>query len=290
MRTFLMVSALALVSGCGDGNPFFDVEGDPDPDTTAIYASEFDSDLTMNNLDYNEGDDTLSVNNLPFDGPDGTYDHGADLGNGFDSYENAYDAETAPRRYFAVFRRSTYAQVAAVGTGDYAGFGFGGAMAQRLGVSNVDLPNAGTYEYTGSYAGVRVYDLGGGSNDVNLVTGDATLNVDITDFDVTGAVEGTISNRFLYANDGTLIGALDEFISLSTAGIDFNNDVTLASTATGYVFVDSAYEPLLDGSWTSLFTGPDGEEIAGIIVIEGDLPGTPDDIPTREVGVFIVFD
>jgi len=297
MRQYLTLSLVALLAACGDGQPFDFTDGDEsaDADTSEdnYYADDLNEDLTMNALIYNEGDpndptdDTLTVNNLPFDGSDideGAYDKTTATAGSYDVYESVGAGQGGDRTYFAVFRRTSNSQVAAVGTGDYIGFGFGGATAQRLG--NTNLPSDGEYTYTGEYAAVRITTADGGTDDVEFVSGDVTMNVDIADFDETGAVEGIIDDRILYDNTGTQIGTIDGYISLATAQIDFENEATLSSTA---IAIENG-EEIAIGNWQAVFTGPDGEEIAGFLVIEGTESDDPNSDEMRETGVFIAFD
>ncbi len=293
IRTIASIAALGLLISCGDGNPFFPLpEDDSDPSVSNIYATEANDEATLNNLVYldqgtaDPADDVLRVNNLPFDGTDansGGYTPmaGADLQNNFTVFESPVLSE---RRYFAVFRRTTSSQVLAAGTGDYVNFGYGGAAAHRLNATT-DMPASGEYVYTGEYAAVRITTLDGGRDDVEYITGAARLSVDIADFDITGAVEGVINNRRLFDSFGTYIGDLDDFVSLATAEIDFENQLTLMSTANGYDF-DS--EDLTAGQWQAIFTGPDAEEIAGFVFLEGTVATGSDDDEVRETGVFIV--
>lgn len=121
---------------------------------------------------------------------------------------------------------------------------------------------------------------------MEFIKGDAELGVDIFDFDVTGAVEGTIFNRELFDVEGNSLGLMGNFVSLATAEIDFTNGIIGSSTASGRVGTDE----LTTGNWQGIFAGPNGEEIAGYVILEGDtvVDGTED--PMRETGVFIVVE
>lgn len=299
IRILLTASTLGLLAACSGGNPLFDEGNDgSDPNPDNYYATELNADLTMNAAVYDDNDspgdptdDKLIINNLPFDGSDAQGNgyarmNGAALAGGFDAYESVGAGEPGDHKYFAVFRRTDNSQVAAVGTGDYVGFGFGGATAQRIG--NTTLPGSGEYTYTGEYAAVRITTLDGGADDVEFITGDVTMAIDFGDFDLTGAVEGIINNRDLYDNTGTWVAALDDYISLATAEIDFDNQLTLVSTATGYEIVGDV--EITNGQWQSFFTGPNGEELAGFLVLEGSVPSGGDDDTVRETGVFIALD
>lgn len=293
IRQTIAVALLFGAASCDGTNPFYDLPaGDTSPN--AIYGTDLNADdLPMNGLVYDDNntadpsDDTLLINNLPFDNSDATgggYTREGVLPNGYERYENPQTGAAGERRYFAVFRRSTLAQVAAVGTGDYVDAGFGGLTAQRFNNGGVPAPRPTSYTFTGDYAAVRVTTLSGGTDDVEFITGDATLSADILDFDTTGAVEGLITNRVLYDSNGNLLGTLNDFLSLATAEIDFTSAAINASTAVARDGVGQTGS----GQWQGIFAGPNGEEIAGIVVIDGTTTtGEPDDT-VRETGTFIV--
>lgn len=288
--------ALALgVAACGDGNPFTQAPsaGGGATSSGVIFGTDLNDDLTMNGLVYQDNgtadptDDTLVINNLPFDNSDvagGAYTREGALPNGFDRYESPLLGNPGERKYFAVFRRTAFAQVAAVGTGDYIDKGFGGLTAQRIGAGAVPAARPATYTFTGDYAAVRVTTLDGGEDDVEFVTGDATLYVDVLDFDVNGAVEGIVDNRELFDSAGNSLGTLNDFLSLATAEIDFANASINSSTASN---LEGGNE-LGTGEWQGIFAGPNGEQIAGIVVIEGDVTSAEPNDTVRETGTLIV--
>lgn len=293
--------ALFLLAAC-DGNPLGTGDdgggdgGDPDTRTGAIYGDAVGADqLTMNSLVYDADRDELIVNNIPFDGesaPNGqaAYVRNGSLPGGFGRYESVETATTGRRQYYAVFRRSAsgYSQAAAVGTDDYISYGFGGVTAQSNSAT-VALPGGGEYVYTGEYAAVRTFDKteAGAPDEVQYVTGDVRLDVDIRDFDVTGAVEGIINNRMFYGQDGTPLGVLDDYISLATGDIDRDTRTITSSEAFGVSFAGA--ETITEGNWAAVFAGPNGEEIAGIVVLEGTVTPDPDSGTVRETGVFITI-
>ena len=292
MRKAISFSLLfGLLAACGDGNPFFETtdEGtsgaDPTIGTSSVYGTALNGDLTMNSLDYDDqgtvdpSDDLLLVNNLPFDNADasgGGYTRAGTIG-AFDLYESPSSGGAADREYFAVFKRTSVSQVAAVATNDYVGFGFGGATAQQIGGAGTPAARSDYYTFTGDYAAIAVVRPTAGGGSIGYITGDATLFVDILDFD-DGSVEGLIENRQFFDATGAPLGSLAGYISLATATIDFDNDLTVASTA------ESLGGGTGTGQWSSVFAGPNGEEIAGIVVIEGTMPGGD---PMRETGVFV---
>lgn len=295
--------ALFVLAAC-DGNPLGTGQDDgggdggtPDTRAGAVYGDAVDvDDLSMNSLVYDAARDELIVNNIPFDGVSAAngqaaYVNTGALPNGYGLYESVETAETGRRQYYAVFRRSTsgFSQAAAVGTDDYIGFGFGGVTAQSN-TASVALPGGGEYVYTGEYAAVRTFDKAeaGAPNEVQYVTGDVELDVDIRDFDVTGAVEGIIDNRMLYAQDGSFIGVLDDYVALATGEIDTDTLSVTSSNAFGVSFSDAS--TITTGNWAAVFAGPRGQEIAGIVVLEGTVTPDADSGTVRETGVFIAID
>ncbi|THH35778.1 hypothetical protein E4Z66_11880 [Aliishimia ponticola] len=302
IRNFLAVSALIGLAACGDGNPFTDgetVDGEVTPSDSVLTGEDLDEQMTANNVEYDDNgtattaDDTLVINNLPFDNSDlsgGTYTRVAALPNGFEAYESPAGGG-GTRQYFAVFRRAEHTQATATATNDYIGAGFGGVIAERLGSGSTPDARPSSYVFTGEYAGLRVY-RGEGLADATYVIGDATVYVDVLDFDEAGAVEGIVNNREVYSLAGAYIGDIDGYLSLATASID--QDTATASSSTAVSVAGS--EQIGAGEWSAVFGGPNGEELAGIVVIDGSPSeteiadfGLPDDTTVRENGVFIVF-
>lgn len=283
-RSAPLVCAL-VVASCGDGsNPVTGGTEDGAPvgglNGTSLVTGDVGS------FTYDAETDQLVINNLPFDGPDGVYTNtGVAAVTGFNVYESTETDETGQRKFFAVFRQSDSGSVSAgaVGTGDYAAFGFGGGAISRS-TNSVAVPNSGEAVYTGEYGGLRVVEGSAGENDINLVSGDATIDVDFADFDVTGAVEGRITNREFYDVNGNLIGTLPTIV-LATGNINADGTIGQSSATT----FDSNGDPLQTGTYDALFGGPNGSEIAGIIVITG--PETEGaDTEVQETGVFTVVD
>lgn len=292
--------ALFLLAACG-GNPLGTGTpdgGDPDTAAGSVYGTDLNEALTANSLRYDSDADELVINNIPFDGDSGPdqqarYVRSGSLPNGFGLYESVETAESGRRQYYAVFRRSDSgeAKAGAAGTNEYVDFGFGGATAQRTRAS-ISLPARGEYVYTGEYAAVRIYDerqVGAPSPGVEYITGSAQLEVDILDFDTTGAIEGIIFDRVLYDVNGNVVGALNDDIALATAGIDRDTRRILSSDAVGRQ-LDPGLPQISSGSWSGVFAGPNGEEIAGIVVLEGRTGTDPNSGTVRETGVFLTRD
>ncbi|MEM6305244.1 MAG: hypothetical protein AAF744_11010 [Pseudomonadota bacterium] len=282
-RAFFSLAVGASLAACG-GTPPFGVEPGADESVNSTYLTEANAFMTLNNISYDPATDTLNLNNIPFDDPNNNYERitTENFSNGFDAYTSAPARDSNEIEYFAIFRRSDsgQSQVAAAGTDGYIDFGFGGAGAQRLGAKPT-LPTSGVYSYTGEYAAVRTTrpntPTATNPDRTEFVTGTANLAADFGDFDNVGAVGGTITNRTVYDTSGNPIGALDGFISLANAEIDFENAVIGNSTA---VEINGAGNQVGSGTWNGVFAGPGGNEIAGVLFIEGS--------EVQETGGFVV--
>jgi hypothetical protein len=239
------------------------------------------------------GTGTISINNLPFDGVSSqggeyTARPGVVLPNGT-VYQNTPNS-SAEDQYYAVVLTSPSGNtlVGAVATNVYAGSGYGGAYASRVAGAGLPPTQAATYQYTGTYNGIRVIrqaatDPGGAvtpgnpNNTIQLTTGDAEINLDLQDFDLTGAIRGQIVNRQLYDLNGNLIsvpgrslGRIELVITnldpttLQTSSDSVNPGTTNTRNIGGSSIAQS-------GTWTGLVAGPNGEEVAGFLIVEGEL-------------------
>lgn len=169
--------------------------------------------------------------------------------------------------------------------GNYAGFGHGGTMIATDGGA-VSMPiMRGELIYTGNYAGIRVLDENAG-NDLLVTRGNATLIVDLLDFDVDGAILGSITGHELLDTNGNVIGTLPG-IALNETSIGADGTIAEGTTTT----YDSSGDPLETGTWGGgKFAGPpNGEEIVGYVIMTGD-NGESTDVDAMERGVFIVID
>ena len=269
-----------------------------------VYGADLNADLRLNEVSYDPDTDELLLNNMPFDGDDGAYARDAagtaglaSTGSGFGAYCNT----SGQAEYYAVFRRSdnAYSQVVTAGTDRYFSFGFGGAAALRLDGTGA-LPDANqSYVFNGEYAGVRTIPDESSGTSIQYVAGTAQIDVDIEDFDSVGAVEDLIVDRRFFDANGVQVAGLNDadYISLATAQINFDDWTISSSTAT--VRSVGTTDPNVSwtgatGNWEGLFAGPNGEEVAGIIVVEGDGPvgidpATGDYIvrEVRETGGFV---
>ena len=274
--------ALALVACDNETNPLTGPGSDTDDgastDANEIYQGE------MNNLVFDATTGEIIINNLPFDGVAGRYeDTGIVTVPGFGVYRSQTTGEEGQFQYMAVYAEGTYSRAGAAGTGDYAEFGHGGTMIATDGGA-VDMPILrGELIYTGNYAGIRVLDENAG-NDLFVTRGNATLIVDLLDFDVTGAILGSIHDRELLDVNGNVIGTLPT-INLNETSIGADGTIAEGTTTT----YDGDGDPLENGLWSGKFAGPNGEEIVGYVIMTGDAgEGSSDDAMER--GVFIVVD
>ena len=179
-----------------------------------VLATDANSDLTANDVDYDPTTGEVVINNVPFDGDDNIYTRNAlttaniqaATGTNFEFMNNQAGFST----YYAVFRRAPndFSQVGALGTDRYLSYGFGGAVAERLN-GDGSLPNANeSYVFTGEYAAVRTIVDETTGNTIQYVSGTSRIEVDIEDFDNIGAVEGIIANRRFFDNNGVEITSI----------------------------------------------------------------------------------
>lgn len=310
MKKFLFTaSAFAVLAACnGDGiNPLFaeredgTIENLQEGDNTTTdnrFLYDTNRSLTLNEFAYDETTDTVTVNNLPFDGNDttgpGYTNSGVTLPNGAEIFVNAPNA--AEDQYYAVVLRTPAGQNSLVGvlaTNAWADPGYGGAFASR---ESSGLPPAqpSTYIYTGDYAGLRVIRQGGGGaayNAVQTVYGDARIDVDVLDLDDGGTVRGRVSNRFVCDLAGANCLALNDVIMATNTGDP--NDTNALNDGVAINRHNNS-DTAQSGEWYAYFSGPNGEEIVGYIVIEGQLADNDpfyldeDELVTgREIGGFI---
>lgn len=321
-----ILSISALVA-CGSGdNPVTGGDSDDgvitdpgtDPNlglTDAAFLFQPNSNLVANSFVFTPGatpgTGTISINNLPFDGVSsqgGAYTPrpGVVLPNGT-VYQNT-PTTSAEDQYYAVVLTSgaggTGALVGAVATNAYRGSGYGGAYASRPVGAGLPPTQPATYQYTGSYNGIRVIrqqeDIAP-ANGIQLTTGDAEINIDLQDFDLSGAIRGQIRNRRLFDLNGNEIlvpgrslGRLELVITnLDPATLETTSDAANPGT-TNTRNLDNSFAQT--GTWTGLVSGPNGEEVAGFLIVEGELsdfdPNFDSDLTRlpvtgRETGGFI---
>ena len=278
-----------MIAACGGTPPFGGPAAETGADTSegSVFAENEAQFIRLNNISYDAGTDTLRLNNLPFDDEDNVYVRipGAALAGDFDAYESRRD-DPGEVQYFAIFKRSTsgLTQVASANTTQYSEFGYGGAGAQRIAGGAPALPTDNAiYVFTGTYAGVRTTTNVAGVDDANFVTGDAEIRADFGDFDDTGTVGGSITDRILYDQNGVALGALSTTISLEDS--EFNRDSGTIVEAQAFEVNTGTGDEERRGNWSGVVAGPGATEVAGYIVVQNG-NGTADG-EIREVGGFI---
>ncbi|WP_136057650.1 factor H binding protein domain-containing protein [Candidatus Halocynthiibacter alkanivorans] len=293
----------AFLAGCGGSNPFeadTDTEGDagsatsvtdlpgtasPGIDTT-ILRYESDDEYTIKTISYDSGSDTLLVSGLPFDGADayvldaGLSPIGPDAG--FPQY-NVYVADPAAvdddydggagtpitqDDYIAIYGTGSgtdpKTSFVVVRTGSYLDYGFGGFVIQRN-VTNTVIPTTGQANYSGNYAGIRVFE---GISGAELVTGDMTMEIDFAELADDGAVRGSVTGRETYTTGGVKITDMPSINwVIAPAQLDGNGEFM------GNVFTLDADDnsTVQTGTYYAVLAGEDAEEIAGVIVLSGTL-------------------
>lgn len=274
--------------GCNDADTG---GGSTDPDDPSIYRGD------VTGMTYDPDTGIVTFDGLPWDG-DNTYNRNdavsdssafADASS-FDVYTKTNGTTT----YYAVFRRSSdgYSQGGGVNTDRYITYGFGGSAAQRVSGTGALPSSQTTYMFRGEYAAVRTITSETDGSTIQYVSGTIKLDVDTEDFDDTGTVGGVIQDRHFFDTDGNELFTTDtesgldvrdqEYISLTTGAIDFDN-WTVSSDAGSAVIVANNSRPvpeegadpadpsrmLTSGNWEAIFTGPNGEEVAGAVFVEG---------------------
>jgi hypothetical protein len=290
IRLTLAGTALALLTACGDGQPFPEV-GAPLPGTEApspdagIFRYE-DSGL-VTDVSYNAANDTFTVDNLGFDGAN-TYQRIdvplLNLGTTrvfaadamvndpltgepisqiipyralYGASRNQVDGEA--RTSFAIVRNPSY--------------GSGGFVYERNG--GVVIPTTGQATFAGQYAGVRVSD---NPNYLEYTTGNMSMDIDFEDFNANDAVKGRITDRRAIIENGdavTLLPNVEWIIGLSSA-LNENGEITSDVYSTDET---GTFNGILAGDTTK----GQGGEIVGIITLNSN------DSTVQETGGAILY-
>ncbi|MEM8981017.1 MAG: hypothetical protein AAGD04_16160 [Pseudomonadota bacterium] len=278
-RNATLLLALGALSACGssDGQNPFTVSPDPEIEAeidevellneneTATNNFLFNTGrgFTMNDVQYDAANDQLVINNLPFDGPEGIYDNANNPAVNLAVYESRETTTTGQRKYFAVFVNGDDYEATAAASRSYNGYGFGGANIRRT-QDAFNLPAGGEYVYLGTYNAVRTFD---GISGLEVVRGDARIEVDILDFDPAndefGAVEGQITNRQIIGSAGELGEDLPTII-LSTASINNIGEILSSNVTTTF---NGAVRD--SGTYEALLAGENSEEVTGFLEMVG---------------------
>ena len=271
----------------------------------------------VTSVTYNSVDDEFTVDNLGFDGAN-VYQRGVDvdtLGVNLRQYA-VYDADdvtpdsldgdpidqNGPYRAIVGVSKNAVggearSSFAIVRTGGYRDYGFGGFIYERNGA--VTLPTTGQARFDGEYAGIRVFQGRGG---LEFTTGDIAIDIDFRDFNANDAVNGLVSNRLVFASDGTQIstGGPDELLVPNipftvVEGVQTLTDSgeisgSLSNTIVNAEGVTEDYET---GTYYGIIAGDmtsagDGGEVVGIFVVTSDDPRFPS-TSVQETGGFILY-
>jgi len=233
---------------------------------TGPTAKLLSGEYSASRIEYDASKDQLIVESLPFD--DDVFEGRYNRVKAFDvpGY-NAYRSTTGFDNYIAYYGNSSTGNMstAIVGQDGYADHGHAGAGYARS--TGVALPSSAQRAfYTGKYVGLRTTD--DNNPFLDIIEGDAAMEADFSD----GKVRGFIRNRVLKQSQSALSAGSN--MALTEIAIDRDEAKFKGGSVGGTV--DGA---AVDGNWEGLFGGPNGEEIAGVVVITH---GT-----YRETGTFI---
>ena len=302
-RILTAITAVALLTACGDGEPFFgpDTDGNvneidnlgpgtknPTPNGAIQRFEPRTGDgggLVRGDVRYNARRDTFTVDNIAFDGENVYQRHdGLETLGGYKVFAGdevtddfltgeAIDQIVPYRAIYGVSRRrvgdSPRTQFAIVRTGGYFDFGFGGYVYERAG--GVVLPDSGQARFTGKYGGMQIQSGGGG---LAFVRGDMRLDIDFNDFNRNDGIKGRIFNRRLLTDDGDPITQLSDVFWVIEEG---TKTLTRNGEIKTEVFTlrrgsDGALERDFEGTFSGIVAGDttagSGGEVVGVIKME----------------------
>ncbi len=270
---------LAACTGGGDGCTYTPLLGDVGTCTTngdipvggtvngtGATAKLLTGDYSASRIEYDAAADQLIVESLPFD--DNVFEGRYDRATAFDvAGYKAYRSTNGLDNYIAYYGTSSTGNTssAIVAQGGYGDHGHAGGGYARKTAVNLPSTTQRTY-YNGSYVGLRTVNDGTGFLDI--ITANLNMEADFSD----NKVRGFIRNRqFKQQQSAAGVGsdmALTESTILRDEAIF--NDGAVSGT------VDATN---VNGTWEGLFGGPNGEEVAGVVIINhGDF---------RETGSFV---
>lgn len=274
-----LVSVLAMAAGCTatTGGGIGGGGGGGGTTGSASCSGKNTCVGEVNSVSYDAVNDTLTLNNLVGVAGNNVYSRAPTLDrNGFRAYQN----NSGFNSYVAFYNESasgkTYA--GAVGTGDYANYGYGGAFYGAKGA--VSLPTSGVAVYTGNYAAIRVYEANTLGQNYGFADGVAQVSVDFNDFDVGGGIDSVIFGRNAYDSNGNALGALPALSGTTTTVTGGNSKFTTAVTEINPG--GSAGTGTLEG----IFGGANGDEIAGVVILTGQDALSTTNVMER--GVFLL--
>lgn len=279
-RHLTALSALALLTACGDGQPFFSAENpetgveepvdptDPNTDVTNRFAFDLDRALTMNSVTYDAENDELLINNIPFDGPSQRYERIDVVPTGTDAqsyYRSLQTQTTGLIQSYAVFLRTDALEATAANGATWNEFGYGGANINR---ESFNLPESNEYVYVGVYSGVRTFSDRGG---LELVAGDVEVLLDIDDLDPSGGIQGSILGTVSDRTATPVVFGSDTYAlpDVVMARVSFDTEQGFFEDATATTY-DREGDVRDSGTYEGLIAGTSGEEIGGYVILEGN--------------------
>ena len=278
----------------------------PDRGIVRFEASAADGSSLIEDVSYDAANDTFTVDGLGFDGAN-VYSRqqgplrtlgparvfAADERTP-DSVTNTPITQFVPYRAIYVVSRNQEGDeprtsLAVVRTGAYVGYGFGGFVYQRNG--GVVLPSTGQAQFTGPYAGMRVFEGRGG---LEYTTGDMLLQIDFEDFNANDAVFGQLRNRTVFNERGEPILELPDAgwrVVEGTQTISENGEISGEMFST-FVNEQGALEEGETGTFSGILSGDlttrPGGEVVGVIVLEGEDPRT-EGVTVQETGGAVLY-
>ncbi|WP_417270230.1 hypothetical protein [Celeribacter sp.] len=264
----------------------------------------------------NDNGNTLTIHGMPFDGDDDEYirlvtaeNVNGTAGTNGDFYIYRNSESTAPDSgggsgvdqfdYLAIHQTSAdnraYVTLVASASHNEDSINLDGFVYGRNGGVTMPTENQGRWE--GDYAALRTFDE---QKRIEYISATMGLDIDFEELGSPGALKFDITDRKLYASDGTLLGDLTPFYAFAeNFSIDANGEFQAEGqlgTVLGTVFDDDdgvyvANGELSAGTGTiqGMLAGNNGETIVGTLVLVGgneitgsaffdhdDDPATPD--------------
>lgn len=208
--------------------------------------------------------------------------------------------------------RTGRTEFAIVRTGAYQGYGFGGFVMRRND-NFVRPPNqpSGPNQaaYAGNYAAIRDFNGIGG---LEYATGTMNIDIDFSDFNAGDAVKGTVRDRQIFDRDGNnitanILAAMDAkfdpddvaaprtqlptlVFAVGPGAINANGEIggVLDSSIVDFRGGRATVSRFEAGNYYGVVSGPNADEVVGIIVVEAEDPRI-DGVTVRETGGFILY-
>lgn len=308
-RILAMTAALALLTACGDGQPFefggTDGGGGTPPPPANGTAVPTELAQNLFNVAYNPDGDggagTLVVDLRSLDASafNATYqrDPSRDI-DGYRAFEYREDGNGNGRKFLAFVAESDSGNVTAAAVADGGQFNryYGGGFYSRTGIYSEPVgtaqPDSGVVRYSGSYAGVITVDTSGNVDytpgavqpggeypyQSSAVRGATLIIADFTN----DKVNGTIINRTIVSEDGTTV--LPSSYDLSDIAL-IRTEIAADGTFLGTVDPSAnVTTPNPIGFYGGIFAGVGATDVAGVILINP----YPSNVNIWEHGIFVI--